>query len=128
MSKPPAVQPSEIAYKMFFISRKSMPPYLLACDVQVWKRFHLFWLSRGVSVRVVRYEDLLARPEGTLTDLVAFMHVRQTAFVVAPSLSLALFFFASELAVFPPVGTHVLSSRSLAAGVPAFLPSPSLCI
>lgn len=43
---------------------------------KVWERFHLHWLSSTVPVHVVRYEDLLARPEGALTDLVAFIHVR----------------------------------------------------
>lgn len=44
---------------------------------QVWERFHVFWLSRGVPVHVVRYEDLLSRPEEMLSGIVAFLHVRR---------------------------------------------------
>ncbi|CAN0399615.1 unnamed protein product, partial [Hapterophycus canaliculatus] len=41
-------------------------------EMKVWERFHLHWLSRPVPLHVVRYEDLLSRPDRTLTDLVAF--------------------------------------------------------
>lgn len=43
----------------------------------MWERFHVFWLSTGVPVHVVRYEDLLLRPEEVLAGIVAFVHVRK---------------------------------------------------
>lgn len=41
----------------------------------MWERFHVFWLSTAVPVHVVRYEDLLSKPEEVLAKIVAFMDV-----------------------------------------------------
>ncbi|CAM9467927.1 unnamed protein product, partial [Laminaria digitata] len=41
---------------------------------KVWERFHRYWLSSGVPVQAVRYEDLLVRPEECLRDLIAFIY------------------------------------------------------
>eukprot|EP00903_Cladosiphon_okamuranus_P017957 g16521.t1 len=48
-------------------------------EMKVWERFHFFWLSTGVPIHVVRYEDLLSRPEKMLADIVAFVHDMSTA-------------------------------------------------
>eukprot|EP00752_Nemacystus_decipiens_P006317 g5696.t1 len=46
---------------------------LVRNEIKVWERFHVFWLSTGVPMHVVRYEDLLSRPEETLASIVAFV-------------------------------------------------------
>lgn len=63
------------SFFMFILDNRTSIPCAKQ-NQQVWERFHLYWLSSTVPVHVVRYEDLLARPERMLTDLVAFIHVR----------------------------------------------------
>ncbi|CAM9493516.1 unnamed protein product [Ascophyllum nodosum] len=42
--------------------------------LSVWERFYSYWLTSGVPVHVIRFEDLVSRPEDCLRDAVAFIH------------------------------------------------------
>lgn len=47
-------------------------------EITVWKDFHDFWLKARVPVHIVRYEDIIEKPEQTLTDLMKFVLNVQT--------------------------------------------------
>ena len=47
-------------------------------EITVWKDFHDFWLKARIPVHIVRYEDIIQKPEETLTDLMKFILNVQT--------------------------------------------------
>lgn len=61
-----------------FLQRRA---WCIVSGYKVWERFHLYWLSRPVPVHVLRFEDLLERPEACLKDVVAFTYVRTFYFI-----------------------------------------------
>lgn len=42
-------------------------------EITVWKDFHDFWLKAKIPVHIIRYEDIVLRPEPTLNDLMKFI-------------------------------------------------------
>ena len=42
-------------------------------DVAVWKDFHEFWMNAKIPVHIVRYEDVVTKPEPTLKSLLEFI-------------------------------------------------------
>lgn len=42
-------------------------------DLSIWRDFHEFWLKAKVPRYIVRYEDLVERPENTLQGLLEFL-------------------------------------------------------
>lgn len=68
-----------MSFLYFFVTLSSL---FLGLQAQVWERFHRYWLSSGVSVHAVRYEDLLTCPEECLRDLIAFIYVRHLLSIV----------------------------------------------
>eukprot|EP00614_Pseudopedinella_elastica_P024625 CAMPEP_0172635848 /NCGR_PEP_ID=MMETSP1068-20121228/201215_1 /TAXON_ID=35684 /ORGANISM="Pseudopedinella elastica, Strain CCMP716" /LENGTH=253 /DNA_ID=CAMNT_0013448167 /DNA_START=14 /DNA_END=775 /DNA_ORIENTATION=+ len=46
-------------------------------EAKIWSRFHRWWLSCGVPLFVLRYEDLRNSPEEALTALTNWLEARQ---------------------------------------------------
>lgn len=42
-------------------------------EVTVWNDFHDFWLKAKIPVHVIRYEDIVKRPELVLPELIKFI-------------------------------------------------------
>ena len=42
-------------------------------DITVWKDFHDFWLNAKIPVHIIRYEDIVQKPEPTLKSLLEFI-------------------------------------------------------
>lgn len=42
-------------------------------EIQIWAKFNRYWLTRGLPVLAVRYEDLLLHTEEMLVRLLAFL-------------------------------------------------------
>ena len=42
-------------------------------EISVWKEFHDFWLKAKIPVHIIRYEDIVQKPEPTMVDLVKFI-------------------------------------------------------
>jgi hypothetical protein len=39
----------------------------------VWVDFHEFWMNAKIPVHVIRYEDIVQKPESTLRSLLEFI-------------------------------------------------------
>ena len=39
----------------------------------MWKDFHEFWMNAKIPVHIVRYEDVVTKPEPTLKSLLEFI-------------------------------------------------------
>jgi hypothetical protein len=39
----------------------------------VWKDFHDFWLNAKIPVHIIRYEDIVQKPEPSLKSLLEFI-------------------------------------------------------
>ena len=42
-------------------------------EVAIWNDFYKWWLASKIPVHIVRYEDLVKKPESVLTDLMQFI-------------------------------------------------------
>jgi hypothetical protein len=50
-------------------------------EIQVWKRFHNYWLSQRIPVLLIRYEDLIRHPDQVLKKVVQFvLEIRDMTF------------------------------------------------
>ena len=39
----------------------------------MWKDFHDFWINAKIPVHIIRYEDIVAKPEPTLKSLLEYI-------------------------------------------------------
>ena len=42
-------------------------------DITVWKDFYDFWLKAKIPVHIIRYEDIVQKPEPALKSLLEFI-------------------------------------------------------
>ena len=42
-------------------------------DITVWKDFHDFWINAKIPVHIIRYEDVVSKPEPTLKSLLEYI-------------------------------------------------------
>jgi len=56
-----------------FVTFKNHWAQFIEQEITVWKDFHDFWLKAKIPVHIIRYEDIVLRPEPTFTDLMKFI-------------------------------------------------------
>jgi len=42
-------------------------------EIRVWKKFHLYWLNQDIPLLLIRYEDLIRRPDRVMERVIQFV-------------------------------------------------------
>ncbi len=42
-------------------------------EIRVWKKFHSYWLNRDIPLLLIRYEDLIRRPDRVMERVIQFV-------------------------------------------------------
>ena len=56
-----------------FVSYKKQWEQWVENEITVWRDFHNAWMKQDIPIHIVRYEDLVARPNEVMPELVKFV-------------------------------------------------------
>jgi len=84
-------------------------------EAKIWAKFNTFWLTRGLPVLVLRYEDLLLHTEEMLVRLVSFLEKTPREAVRASALYMARIRKSAAIVKRPSASSPPESLSTLAA-------------
>ncbi len=56
-----------------FVNFKKYWEDWIKTEITVWRDFHNFWMKQDIPLHIIRYEDIVARPEVVIPELMKFV-------------------------------------------------------